>query len=68
MKQKNIVLAVGVIAIVGTAAWYMNRDVNGASAPAGGKGGPAAPSRRWWSTWWRRCAATCRSPDTNCRR
>ncbi|MGZ8293541.1 MAG: efflux RND transporter periplasmic adaptor subunit [Telluria sp.] len=38
MKQKNIVLAVGIVAIVGATAWYMNRDANGA-APEAGKGG-----------------------------
>ena len=36
MKQKNIVLVVGVVAIVGAAAWYLNA---GGAAKPGAKGG-----------------------------
>lgn len=41
MKQKNIVLAVGVAAIIGAAAWYLN--AGGADKPAPGKGGGRGP-------------------------
>lgn len=37
MKQTNIVLAVGVAAIAGSAAWYLNRDA-GAVGKGGGRG------------------------------
>jgi membrane fusion protein, multidrug efflux system len=45
MKQKNIVLVVGVVAIVGAAAWYLNSgkaDKNGGKG--GGRGGEQPPA------------------------
>ena len=43
MKQKNIVLVVGIVAIVGAAAWYLNA---GKAEKSGGKGGGRGPGEQ----------------------
>ena len=43
MKQKNIVLVIGIVAIVGAAAWYLNA---GKAEKPGGKGGGRGPGEQ----------------------
>ncbi|MES2151129.1 MAG: efflux RND transporter periplasmic adaptor subunit [Pseudomonadota bacterium] len=45
MKKKNFGVAVGALAIVAAAVWYLNADANGKTAPGqGGKGAAQPPS------------------------